>query len=262
MSANAHGTLPLLSVDGVTAGYGGAPVLRSVSVSVRAGQVACVVGANGSGKSTLLRAVLGTIRVSEGHVRLAGRDITNWSTDRIVRSGVGYVPQLEDVFFPLTIEENLALGGYTVSRHSWRSRAEEILSMFPALAPKRRRLARTLSGGERKMLALARALMASPQLLVLDEPTANLAPAVASALLKEQVPRLTDAGVAVLLVEQRARDALQVSHDGYLMVTGQIALSGHGPELAKRPDLSDLFLGGAVGARTVRSSVGDGAALP
>ena len=243
MSAVENGKRPLLTVENLTAGYGGAPVLRSVSLRVEAGRAACVVGANGSGKSTLLRAILGTIRVSEGQVHLSDVDVTNWETDRIIRSGVGYVPQLDDVFFPLTVEENLALGGYTVPRQSWRKRADEVLDMFPVLSDKRGRVARTLSGGERKMLAVARALMTAPRLLVLDEPTANLAPNIASTLLKEQIPRLRASGVAVLLVEQRARDALQVSDEGYVMVTGQIALRGSGAELASRPDLSDLFLG-------------------
>lgn len=259
MSAGEDGQQALLTVENLTAGYGGAPVLRSVSLRVEAGRAACVVGANGSGKSTLLRAILGTITVSEGHVHLSGVDVTNWETDRIIRSGVGYVPQLEDVFFPLTVEENLALGGYTVPRQSWRKRADEVLEMFPVIADKRGRVARTLSGGERKMLAVARAMMTSPRLLVLDEPTANLAPNIASSLLKEQVPRLTDSGVAVLLVEQRARDALQVSHDGYVMVTGQIALTGGGPELANRPDLSDLFLGARSGDDRVPGAIAGGA---
>lgn len=255
MTASEGGKPPLLSVENLTAGYGGAPVLRSVSLSVEAGQAASVVGANGSGKSTLLRAILGTITVSEGRVLLSGRDVTNWETDRIIRTGVGYVPQLDDVFSPLTVEENLALGGYTIARQSWRKRADEVLDTFPVLADMRGRVARTLSGGERKMLALARAMMTSPQLLVLDEPTANLAPKVASTLLKEQVPRLIASGVAVLLVEQRARDALQISHDGYVMVTGQIALRGSGPELANRPDLSDLFLGGRSSDDRVPSGI-------
>jgi ABC-type branched-subunit amino acid transport system ATPase component len=259
MTAGTAGSSALLSVENLTAGYGGAPVIRSVSLIVEPGRAACVVGANGSGKSTLLRAILGTIRVSEGRVRLSGVDVTNWETDRIIRSGVAYVPQLDDVFFPLTVEENLALGGYTVPRHSWRKRAAEVLGLFPVLADKRGRVARTLSGGERKMLALARALMTSPQLLVLDEPTANLAPNIASTLLKEQVPRLIASGVAVLLVEQRARDALRVSDEGYVMVTGQIALRGGGAELAGRPDLSDLFLGARPEHGRIRGATVGGA---
>jgi ABC-type branched-subunit amino acid transport system ATPase component len=258
MSATENGKPPLLSVENLTAGYGGAPVLRSVSLRVEAGRAACVVGANGSGKSTLLRAILGTITVSQGRVRLSGVDVTNWDTDRIIRAGVGYVPQLDDVFFPLTVEENLALGGYTVPRHSWRKRADEVLGMFPVLADKRSRIARTLSGGERKMLAVARALVTSPQLLVLDEPTANLAPNIASTLLKEQVPRLIASGVAVLLVEQRARDALQVCDEGYVMVTGQIALRGGGVELASRSDLSDLFLGARSDEDRIRGATAGG----
>jgi branched-chain amino acid transport system ATP-binding protein len=232
-----------LRVDGVSAGYGADMVIRDIHLSAPKGRISAVIGPNGSGKSTLLKAITGVIRVSTGRVTLGGEDITNFSTDVITRRGVGYVPQLNDVFPPLTVQENLEAGGYMLPKSKVGSAMENVFGIFPQLGAMRRRTAGRLSGGERKMLAIGRALMVDPPVLVLDEPTANLSPALARTVLHGYVARLRDEGVAVLLVEQRARDALQVSDWGYVMVAGQVTIAASARELDAREDMASLFLG-------------------
>ena len=234
-----------LVVEGLGAGYGGELVVREVDVEVGEGEIATVVGPNGSGKSTLLKAITGVIEVSEGRVLLRDQEITRLPTDVIMRRGVGYVPQLNDVFAPLTVEENLQAGGYTLRKSEVSQSVQRVMEIFPALAEMRSRTAGRLSGGERKMLAIGRALMVQPPVLILDEPTANLSPALARIVLEEYVARLKAAGVAVLLVEQRAREALKVSDWGYVMVAGRLAVSSNATELAERDDMGELFLGRA-----------------
>ncbi len=232
-----------LVVERLGAGYGGELVIREVDLEVGEGEVATVVGPNGSGKSTLLKAITGVIAVSEGRVLLRDQEISGFATDVIVRRGVGYVPQLNDVFAPLTVEENLRAGGYTLRKAEVPAALARIAEIFPALSAMRTRTAGRLSGGERKMLAMGRALMMEPPLLILDEPTANLSPALARIVLEEYVARLKAAGVAVLMVEQRAREALKVSDWGYVMVAGHLAISSAAAELAERDDMGELFLG-------------------
>lgn len=234
-----------LLAEKVSAGYGADLVIRSVSVRVPKGEVATVIGPNGSGKSTFLKAITGVIRTSEGTVVLTGEDITNQGTDTIMRRGIGYVPQLNDVFAPLTVQENLEAGGYMLPRARVGTAIDRIFGVFPQLGTMRRRIAGRLSGGERKMLAIGRALMVEPPVLILDEPTANLSPALAKAVLEDYVQRLKAEGVAVLLVEQRAREALKVSDWGYVMVAGSVLLSARAHELAAREDMGSLFLGRA-----------------
>lgn len=254
-SAELDGSTSGLVADEVSAGYGADLVIRCVSVRVPKGEIATVIGPNGSGKSTFLKAVTGVIRTSGGTVLLTGEDITNRGTDDITRRGVGYVPQLNDVFAPLTVQENLEAGAYTLPKSAVGAAAERIFGIFPQLGSMRRRVAGRLSGGERKMLAIGRALMVQPPVLILDEPTANLSPALARTVLEEYVRRLKEEGVAVLLVEQRAREALHVSDWGYVMVAGSVLLSASADELASREDMGDLFLGraGVPGAPRVRA---------
>ncbi len=169
-----------LSVTGLTAGYGGAPVIDGIDVEVAAGEIVTIVGPNGAGKSTLVKALIGVIKLSAGRVELGGQDLTGLRTDQICRQAVGYVPQVRDTFPRLTVRENLEMGGYALSRSACRARIEVVLDMYPKLKEMVSRQGGHLSGGERKMLAMARALMTEPQLMILDEPTAGLAPKIAN----------------------------------------------------------------------------------
>jgi ABC-type branched-subunit amino acid transport system ATPase component len=233
-----------LTATGVTAGYGGDPVIRSVTLRAQAGQIVSVVGPNGSGKSTLLKAIAGVLRMSDGKVVVAGRDLTNAAAEVMARSGVGYVPQVDDVFAPLTVRENLEMGGYLVARSAVPGRMEHVIEVFPRLGSMLRRQAGKLSGGERKMLAMGRVLMLEPSVFLLDEPTANLAPAIARTLLEEQVTALARSDAAVLIVEQRARAVLAVSDYTYVMGGGELRLSGTPAELTESPAFVESFLGG------------------
>jgi ABC-type branched-subunit amino acid transport system ATPase component len=235
-----------LRADGVTAGYGGDPVIRDISVHVEPGQVVSLVGANGSGKSTLLKSLVGVIRMSAGTVTVGGRDLTGRPPEDMARAGVGYVPQVDDVFAPLTVRENLEMGGYLLRQGQLRDRIEEVVSVFPRLGSMLGRQAGKLSGGERKMLAMGRVLMVSPSVFLLDEPTANLAPAIARSLLQDQVRRLATGGAAVLVVEQRARAVLAISDHTYVLAGGEVRMSGSPAELSASPAFVESFLGGTV----------------
>lgn len=236
----------VLEVTELVAGYGTQPIVHGIDVQVGAGEVATIVGPNGAGKSTLLKAITGQCEIFEGTVRLGGEEVTGHRGDRLAKAGIGYVPQVNDTFAPLTVLENLEMGGYLLPRREVPARVEEVLQVFPALAEMRSRRAGKLSGGERKMLAIARVLMLRPRVIILDEPTANLAPIFARAVLQEQVRSLADANSAVLLVEQRASEALAVGNWGYLMVAGLINLAGPTKELLEREDIGELFLGRAA----------------
>ena len=232
----------------ISAGYGGAPIINDVSLQVGSGEVVSVVGPNGSGKSTLLKALIGVVSTMSGTVVLEGKDITNWPTEEIARQGVGYVPQVEDVFGPLTVRENLEMGGYLLEPREVRGRIEEVVGVFPALERMLQRRADKLSGGERKMPAMGRVLMLRPSLFILDEPTANLAPIIAESLLKDHVRDLASTGAAVLLVEQRARSAVAISDWTYVMGGGQCVTDGSSEDMASRPDFVESFLGGIPAA--------------
>jgi ABC-type branched-subunit amino acid transport system ATPase component len=234
---------PLLVVESLVAGYGGAPIVHGVDVGVGPGEVATIVGPNGAGKSTLLKAITGQVEVLGGTVTLAGKDVTGLPGDKLARRGIGFVPQVKDVFDTLTVEENLDMGGYLLGRADVEQRRNEVIDVFPALAAMRGRRASKLSGGERKMLAIARVLMLRPSVVILDEPTSNLSPALARAVLEEQVASLAAAGSAVLLVEQKAKEALAVGDWGYVLVAGLVTLSGPADELLAREDIGELFLG-------------------
>jgi ABC-type branched-subunit amino acid transport system ATPase component len=230
----------------VTAGYGGDPVIRGVTVRAEPGQVVSLVGANGSGKSTLLKSMVGVVRVTAGTVTIGERDVTNRPPEDIARAGVGYVPQVDDVFAPLTVKENLEMGGYLLRPNQVRSRIDQVVAVFPRLGSMLTRQAGKLSGGERKMLAMGRVLMLEPAVFLLDEPTANLAPAVARALLEEHVRGLARGGAAVLIVEQRARAVLAISDRTYVLAGGEVRMEGTPAELTASPAFVESFLGGTV----------------
>lgn len=235
-----------LRASGITAGYGGDPVIRDISVQVEPGQVVSLVGANGSGKSTLLKSLAGVVRPSAGTVIVGDRDLTGRPPEDVARAGVGYVPQVDDVFAPLTVRENLEMGGYLLRPGQVRARIEMVVTVFPRLGSMLTRQAGKLSGGERKMLAMGRVLMLGPAVFLLDEPTANLAPAVARTLLEEHVRRLAHDGAAVLVVEQRARAVLAISDKTYVLAGGEVRMTGTPAELTASPAFVESFLGGTV----------------
>ena len=234
---------PTLRAEGITAGYGGVPVIREISIAVGPSEIVAVIGPNGAGKSTLMKALVGILRVTAGKVLLGVDDVTNHPPEDLARRGVGYVPQVNDIFEPLTVLENLEMGGYLLSQRHIRRRVDEVAEVFPALAPMLKRRADKLSGGERKMLAIGRVLMLDPKVLILDEPTANLSPKLADSLLRDHVTRLGAAGKAVLMVEQRARAALEVASWTSVLVSGETRLEGAPADLLRRHDFEELFLG-------------------
>jgi branched-chain amino acid transport system ATP-binding protein len=234
---------PSLQAERITSGYGGVPVIRDVSIAVGPGEIVAIIGPNGAGKSTLLKALVGILTVTGGHVRVAGQDVTNRPPEELARRGVGYVPQVNDIFEPLTARENLEMGGYLLPQKSIHARTEAVVAVFPALSALLARRADKLSGGERKMLAIGRVLMLDPKVLILDEPTANLSPKLADELLTQQVTRLAALDKAVLLVEQRARAALEIASWTSVLVSGVTRLEGRPADLYRREDFEELFLG-------------------
>ena len=236
-----------LYAKGITAGYGGDPVIRDITVHTTPGEVVSLVGPNGSGKSTLLKSLVGIVHVSSGTVLVGEADLTNQPPEEIARAAVGYVPQVDDVFGPLTVKENLEMGGYLLPRKQVAGRVERVVAIFPKLDAMLGRGAGKLSGGERKMLAMGRVLMLDPGVFLLDEPTANLAPKVAMELLDEHVRRLAASGASVLIVEQRARAVLAISDRTYVLGGGEVRMEGTPAELSASPEFVESFLGGGRG---------------
>ncbi|HXT35896.1 MAG TPA: ATP-binding cassette domain-containing protein [Chloroflexota bacterium] len=234
---------PILEVAGLAAGYGAAPIVSDVSPQVGRGEIVSILGPNGAGKSTLLKALVGVIRALQGPVRLDGQTVTNLSADTLARLGLGYVPQVNDVFDALSVAENLEMGGYLLGKREFAARRAEVLAMLLGLQPILGRNAGKLSGGERKLLAVGRVLMPRPKILILDEPTANLSPQLAAILLRDQVRQLAADGTAVLLVEQKAMAALEISDRAYILVAGRTRIEGPAAELLARRDIGELFLG-------------------
>lgn len=236
------GQEPVLVADAIVAGYlPGVDVLRGCSVEVRPGELVGVIGPNGAGKSTLAKAVFGLLRVRKGTVRLHGEDVTNRPAHELVRRGVGYVPQLQNVFPALTVEENLRMGTYLRPK-SYEERAAAVEEIFPVLAARRKQKAGSMSGGERQMLAMARALMTEPQVLLLDEPSAGLSPIFQDQVF-DRVKEINGAGVAVLMVEQNARRCLQICARGYVLDQGRNAHTGAGMDLLQDEKVIELYLG-------------------
>jgi ABC-type branched-subunit amino acid transport system ATPase component len=234
---------PALVADGVVAGYGEEPVVKGVSLGVAAGEIFVIVGPNGAGKSTLLKAMLGLVRVRQGEVRLHGKPITNHRLEDLARQGIGYVPQSDDVFDTLKISENLAMGGVSLSRSLRAERLDAVLEVFPELKSRLDQYAGTLSGGQRKMVAIARMLMPDPVALLLDEPSAGLSPDLSRIVLEEQVGLLAGLGKAILIVEQKAQAALQIAHHAAVLVGGLVAITGSGQQVLHDARVGELFLG-------------------
>jgi len=240
MSENGY----VLATEGLTAGYvADAHVIDAVTVGVREGEIATVVGPNGAGKSTLLKTIFGLLEPRRGEVLLRGETIAGLAPHAIAGRGLSYVPQLDNVFPSLTVEENLELGA--LDRGEVRDRIGDMYDVFPRLGERRRQAAGTMSGGERQMLAMARALMPHPKVLLLDEPSAGLAPAFVETIF-EKVREINEAGVTVVMVEQNARRALAMSDRGYVLDLGRNRFEGAGRELLEDPKVVDLYLGGTA----------------
>ncbi len=234
--------MPLLEACGVVAGYGETEILHGVSITVDEGEVVTIIGPNGCGKSTLMKAIVGLVRVRNGSVAFRGQEISSSPPETIVRTGLCYVPQTNNVFPSLSIRENLEMGAF-VRRDEFRGRIDEMFEVFPDLAVQPGRKAGSLSGGQRQMLAIARALMLDPALLMLDEPSAGLSPAMMNTVF-ERVREINQTGVALLMVEQNARQALGMSHRGYVLVAGEKRLEDTGRDLLNNPEVASLYLGG------------------
>ncbi|HZK72710.1 MAG TPA: ABC transporter ATP-binding protein [Clostridia bacterium] len=233
--------IPVLDVRGLTAGYSNVPVITDVSLKAYKGKVTAIVGPNGAGKSTLMKAIVGLIKCSSGSVRLNGTEVSGWAPERLVREGLAYVPQVVNVFPSLTIRENLEMGGYT-RRSGLHERIEHIYSLFPDLKQASSRPARTLSGGQRHMLAMARGLMTDPSILILDEPTAGLAPKYAAGIW-DHVKIAQSTGVGIVIVEQNTRRTLASADWAYVLVLGRNRLEGPGAELLEDPEVAQLYIG-------------------
>ena len=230
-----------LDVAGVDSGYGEVQVLRDLTLHLESDEIVCIIGPNGAGKSTVLKTVFGLLKPWTGSVELSGRDITGEEPEDLVR--MGYVPQVDNVFSSLTIDENLKMGGVARSE-GLQARIDELYDQFSILDEKRSAKARTLSGGQRQVLAFARALVMEPEVLLIDEPSAGLAPNIVQSVF-EDVKTVNELGTAVLMVEQNAREGLGISDRGYVLDQGTVAYEGDADGLLDDPEVSRLYMGGA-----------------
>ncbi len=233
----------MLVVEGLNAGYGKFHVLFDVALKAEDKEITVIVGPNGSGKSTLLKTIFGLTTIYSGNIKLDGEELTGYQPHEIARIGVAYLPQVENVFVNLTVRENLVTASYSLRKEEVEDRVEEVINMFPVLREKMNKRARTMSGGERRMLAIAMSLLRRPKLMMFDEPTTDLAPKLARQILKKIVSLRDELGMSVILVEQSARRALEIGDKAYLLVDGKVNFEGTPEELLKHPRLSKLYLG-------------------
>jgi len=237
---------PLLAVEKLAVAYGGIQAVKGIDLAVADGELVCLIGANGAGKTTTLKGICGLQPVRSGSVRYAGEDVTGRPAFELVRRGLAMVPEGRGVFGGLTIEENLAMGAYTrTDRPGVASDLERVFSLFPRLRERRRQTAGTLSGGEQQMLAMGRALMSRPRMLLLDEPSMGLAPLMVQKVF-ETVMMVSREGVTILLIEQNAKLALEIAHRGYVMESGEITLAGDAKSLLGNPAVRAAYLGEAA----------------
>ena len=238
----------VLSAEGLVGGYvAEVDILRGCTLTAAEGEIVVVIGPNGAGKSTLAKAIFGLVALREGRIALRGADITGAAPHEVTARGMSYVPQVANVFASMTVQENLEIGGVLARRRSGQ-RIKEMMELFPRLGERRRQRAGTLSGGERQMLAMARALMPEPTVLLLDEPSAGLAP-LAVAEVFETVEDINRAGVTLVMIEQNARRALSIADRGYVLENGQNRFEGAGDALLSDPQVTELYLGGAPRGR-------------
>ena len=237
--------MPLLEVDALDAAYGRVRVLQGVNLHVDDGEIVTLIGANGAGKTTTLRAISGLMRVARGAIRFDGRDIANVTPDEIVRRGVGHSPEGRRVFARMSVRENLELGAYTrSSRREFADDFERVLDVFPRLRERLTQKSGTLSGGEQQMLAIGRALMSRPRLLMLDEPSLGLSPILVQTIFSV-VREINARGTTILLIEQNARQALAIAHRGYVLENGRIVLADTAAHLLTSELVGEAYLGGA-----------------
>jgi branched-chain amino acid transport system ATP-binding protein len=233
----------LLSVHRLTAGYGGPPIIEDVDLAIEPNTIAVVIGPNGAGKSTLLKSILTLTTISGGRIQFDGGDITGMPTAALVPRGIAAVPQSRNVFPSLTVSENLDIGTYAAAPKDYEKALQKVLTLFPDLKSKRRQPAGELSGGQRQMVAIGRALMSEPKLLLLDEPTAGLSPAYLERIF-DLVLEIKKSGVTILMVEQNAKQALRIADQGHVLVNGRNFISGTGAELLANDNVRRSFLGG------------------
>ena len=234
--------MTFFAANGMTAGYGSLDIIQNCSITVDKGEIAVIVGPNGAGKSTAMKAIFGILSLNAGSVTLEGSDITDLRPEERVLRGMGFVPQTQNVFTTLSVEENLEMGGF-IRNHDFSDTIAEIYDLFPVLREKRAQLAGELSGGQRQQVAVGRALMTQPKVLMLDEPTAGVSPIVMDDLFVRIID-VARTGIGILMVEQNAKQALSISDRGYVLVTGENKYSGTGKELLNDPRVRSSFLGG------------------
>jgi branched-chain amino acid transport system ATP-binding protein len=244
MSTSANQTTPLLAIRGITTMYGNITALRGVDLDVHPGEIVTLIGANGAGKSTLMMTIFGNPRASQGRILFEGRDITHLPTHEIARLDIAQAPEGRRIFSRMTVMENLQMGAAVIGSAHFAEDLERIFTMFPRMKERIHQRGGTLSGGEQQMLAIARALMSRPRLLLLDEPSLGLAPLVAKQIFQIVADLNERTGLTVLLVEQNAFHALRLADRGYVMVNGEITLSGSGRELLDRPEIRAAYLEG------------------
>ncbi|BEL97143.1 high-affinity branched-chain amino acid transport ATP-binding protein [Serratia marcescens] len=233
----------MLSFNQVSAHYGKIQALHQVSLTISQGEIVTLIGANGAGKTTLLGTLCGEPRASEGSIVFQGQDITQWQTSRIMREAVAIVPEGRRVFSRMTVEENLAMGGFFADRHQYHQRIERVFTLFPRLLERRSQRAGTMSGGEQQMLAIGRALMSQPKLLLLDEPSLGLAPIIIQQIF-DIIQQLREEGMTIFLVEQNANQALKLADRGYVLENGRVVLEDTGAALLANEAVRSAYLGG------------------
>lgn len=234
--------MALIETKNIHAGYGGMNILNGVDMSIEQDEIGVIVGPNGAGKSTTLKAIFGQLNITEGSISLRGEDITNLAPDKLVPKGMSFVPQEYNVFTSMTVEENLEMGAFT-RRDDFRYMIDRVYGFFPDLKDKRRQPAGELSGGQRQMVAMGRALMIEPSLLLLDEPTAGLSPLYMNQIF-DRIVAINESGVGVLMVEQNAKQALRIAHKGFVLAAGQNRYTDTGENLLNDPEVAKSFLGG------------------
>ena len=234
--------MSFLAGENMTGGYGGADILHGCTIAVEKGEIAVIVGPNGAGKSTAMKAIFGMLRLREGRTTLEGRDITGLTPQDRVAAGMGFVPQTANVFVSLTVEENLEMGAF-IRRDDIRATMDQVYALFPVLEEKRRQPAGELSGGQRQQVAVGRALMTQPKVLMLDEPTAGVSPIVMDELF-DRIIEVARTGISILMVEQNARQALAIADRGYVLVGGRNRFTNTGEALLADPEVRRSFLGG------------------
>lgn len=240
---------PVLTLHEVSAGYGDLRILSGISLRVEAGERVLIFGPNGSGKSTMLKTICGLVKPQSGSISLSGTELTGVAPPRIVAQGISYVPQIKNVFPDLTVAENLEIGG-VLARRQTAKRMSEIFELFPRLAERKGQAAGLLSGGERQLVAMGRALMLDPKVLLLDEPSGGLSPAMVKESFEHILTINRERGTAVLLVEQNVVEAMNVTERGYLLETGQVRLEGAVEDLRTSPEVAQIYLGGHASTPT------------